>query len=127
MTQKSAIKRYDEVCGYDAGMGEIEEGEYVRFEDHNAVLSESENIARIMADAADANGRSAEYERQEHAKTAAVLRLILSESASYLQTKTRKEAMDRVSVTGNCVCLPNRLIDRQPTDPVSAAGAPTKE
>lgn len=68
---------------------------------------EWEKTAKIMADAADANVKSAAYERIEHAKTTAVLRQILAESGSYLQTSTREAAAQRVSYAGNCVCLPN--------------------
>ena len=72
-----------------------------------SVIEERDNIARIMADAADANVKSAAHERVEHAKTTAVLRQILAESGSYLQTRTREAAMERIACTGNCVCLPN--------------------
>lgn len=72
------------------------------------IIDEKTNFERILADAADANAKSAAYERIEHAKTANILRRILEESASYLQAKTKDEAMERVKITGNCVCLPNR-------------------
>jgi hypothetical protein len=76
-------------------------GEFIEY-----LLEERDNITRIMADAADANARSTAYERVEHAKTAAILRKILAESGSYLQTKTREEADARIAIVGNCVCLP---------------------
>ncbi len=76
-----------------------------------SVIDERDNVARIMADAADANVKSAAHERIEHAKTTAVLRQILAESGSYLQTKTRDAARERIACTGNCVCLPNAQVD----------------
>jgi hypothetical protein len=86
---------------------------------------EADKIARIMADAADANVKSSAYERIEHAKTASILRKILSESGSYLQTKTREAAMERIACTGNCVCLPNVEDHRAgPDDPSKAESAP---
>lgn len=74
--------------------------------------SEFEKTARIMADAADANVKSAAYERIEHARTAAILRQIIAESGSYLQAKTRESAIERVACTGNAVCLPNVQVQR---------------
>jgi hypothetical protein len=62
-------------------------------------LDERDNVARIMADAADANVKSAAYERIEHAKTTAILRQILAESGSYLQAKTREAAGERIACT----------------------------
>lgn len=64
---------------------------------------------------------TAAYERIEHAKTAAVLRRILTESGSYLQTSTREAAVQRVACTGNCVCLPNTGISG--SDPPNNVGA----
>ena len=86
------------------------------------LLDERDNITRIMADAADANVRSAAYERVEHAKTAAILRKILAESGSYLQTKTREEADARIAIVGNCACLPNTELTRNPPSPVRTDG-----
>jgi hypothetical protein len=75
-------------------------------ESSNNLKREWEKTARIMADAADANVKSAAFERVAHAKTADVLRNILAESGSYLQAKTRDEASSLIARTGNCVCLP---------------------
>ena len=55
-------------------------------------LTESENYARIMADAADANARAVQSERAHHRNTLAVLARVLSESSSYLQRNTRQTA-----------------------------------
>jgi hypothetical protein len=52
----------------------------------------SEKFARIMADAADANVSATASERRHHLNTLRIMRRIMEESASYLQTTTRKAA-----------------------------------
>ncbi len=55
-------------------------------------IRESNNHARIMADAADANVRATASERLHHRHTLSVLARVLGESSSYLQTNTRHAA-----------------------------------
>ena len=52
----------------------------------------SEKFARIMADAADASVSATASERRHHLNTLRIMRRIMEESASYLQTTTRKAA-----------------------------------
>ena len=81
-------------------------------------FSESENMNRILADAADANVKSAAYERVEHSKTAKLLRMVICESGGYLQTLTREKILAHLAIIGNAFQPPNVRDHRAgPEDP----------
>ena len=84
---------------------EIREDEYLD-------LVGKADIARVMADAADANVKSAAWERMHHHSTISLLRLVIAESRSYLQTRTVQRIESHLRTIGH-----TSDIYRPPTNP----------